>query len=121
MKNRVTVAILIALSLIIGGGGKAVAGEIIKNTQGGDRVGSREIAKGIYGRIQWVDSFPDYRVKIVTSFPDLYVESVSSFPDREGRWQIVMSNPDYRIQRVEVGEDFRIQVVGSLPGLPMSR
>ncbi|MCA9777349.1 MAG: hypothetical protein KC800_11550, partial [Candidatus Eremiobacteraeota bacterium] len=40
-----------------------------------------EAAKIVYGKIQVVDSFPDYKVKVVTSFPDLKVQKVTSFPD----------------------------------------
>ena len=34
----------------------------------------------IYGKIKFVDSFPDYKVKVVNSFPDLKVKKVDSFP-----------------------------------------
>ena len=42
----------------------------------------------IYGRIQFVTSFPDYKVQVVESFADLHVQMVESFPDKPGRWQI---------------------------------
>jgi hypothetical protein len=72
----------------------------------------------IYGKIQFVTSFPDYKVKVVTSFPDLRVQIVNSFPDRPGKWQIVTSFPDYKIQLVDSFPDFSIQYVTSFPGLP---
>ncbi len=50
----------------------------------------------IYGRIQFVESFPDYKVKVVEHFADLHVQTVSAFPDRPGRWQMVESFPDYK-------------------------
>ena len=36
----------------------------------------------IHGRIQYVKSFPDYKVQAVTSFPDLRVQIATSFPDQ---------------------------------------
>ena len=45
----------------------------------------------IYGRIRFVTSFPDYKVKVVDSFADLHVQVVDSFPDKPGRWQMVES------------------------------
>ncbi len=47
----------------------------------------------LYGRIQFVTSFPDLKVKVVDSFPDLKVKRVTSFPDACGKWQIVESFP----------------------------
>jgi hypothetical protein len=70
----------------------------------------------IFGRIQFVTSFPDYKVKEVGSFADLHVQKVSSFPDRAGRWQIVDSFPDYKIQIVDSFPDFTIKYVDSFPG-----
>lgn len=72
----------------------------------------------IYGRIQIVNSFPDYRVKVVRSFPDLKVQVVKSFPNGPGRWQMVESFPDYKIQLVDSFPDFEIQYVDSFPGKP---
>lgn len=77
---------------------------------------SAEIAR-VYGKIQFVSSFPDYEVQIVTSFPDLKVKTVTSFPDAPGKWQIVESFPDFKIQIVESFPDFKIQYVESFPGL----
>lgn len=71
----------------------------------------------IYGRIQFVDSFPDYKVKVVTAFPDLRVQKVKSFPDKAGKWQIVTSFPNYKIQLVDSFPDFTIQYVTSFPGV----
>ena len=48
-----------------------------------------------YGKIQFVDSFPDYKVQVVNSFPDLKVQQVDSFPDSPGKWKTVDSFPDY--------------------------
>jgi hypothetical protein len=70
----------------------------------------------LYGKIQWVDSFPDVKVQEVTSFPDIKVQIVSSFPDGAGKWQIVSSFPDYKVQRVSSFPDYKIQYVTSFPG-----
>jgi hypothetical protein len=56
------VVVLIALVLVARGGDKKV-----------------DVSK-IHGRIQYVNSFPDYKVQAVTSFPDLRVQIVTSFP-----------------------------------------
>jgi len=71
----------------------------------------------IKGRIQVVESFPDYKVKVVSSFADLHVEVVESFPDDAGEWQMVESFPDYKIQFVESFPDFTIKYVESFPGV----
>jgi hypothetical protein len=70
----------------------------------------------IHGRIQFVKSFGDYKVKAVTSFPDLRVEIVESHPSAAGQWQIVTSFPDYKIQMVDSFPDFTIQFVKSFHG-----
>ena len=70
----------------------------------------------IHGRIQFVTSFPDYKVQLVKSFPDLKVQIVESFPDKPGRWQIVESFPDYKIQLVNAFPDFTVEYVKSFPG-----
>jgi uncharacterized protein YlzI (FlbEa/FlbD family) len=70
----------------------------------------------IHGRIQYVNSFPDYKVQAVTSFPDLRVQIVTSFPDKPGQWQIVDSFPDYKIEMVNSFPDFTIEFVTSFPG-----
>ena len=71
----------------------------------------------IYGKIQFVDSFPDYKVQVVDSFPDLKVQQVDSFPDSPGKWKTVDSFPDYKIQIVDSFPDFKIQYVDSFPGV----
>ncbi len=72
----------------------------------------------MYGKIQFVESFPDIKVQIVNSFPDLKVKVVNSFPDDCGEWQIVESFPDTKIQIVESFPDVKVQYVESFPGLP---
>lgn len=70
----------------------------------------------IFGKIQIVDSFPDYKVQVVDSFPDLRVQVVNSFPDKAGKWQMVQSFPDFKVQIVDSFPDFKIQYVSSFPG-----
>lgn len=72
----------------------------------------------IYGKIMYVNSFPDYKVQIVNSFPDLKVQVVNSFPNKPGKWKIVNSFPDYKIQIVNSFPDFKVQYVNSFPGVP---
>ena len=71
----------------------------------------------IYGRIQYVDHFPDYKVQVVDHFPDLKVQVVEHFPDGAGKWQIVEHFPDYKIQLVDHCPDFKIQYVDHFPGV----
>lgn len=70
----------------------------------------------IFGKVQIVDAFPDYKVKVVSSFADLRVQQVSAFADAPGKWQIVNSFPDYKIQIVKSFPDFTIQYVTAFPG-----
>jgi hypothetical protein len=72
----------------------------------------------LYGKVQVVTSFPDFRVQRVQSFPDLKVQVVNSFPDACGKWMLVQSFPDFTIQYVESFPDLKIQFVESFPGEP---
>jgi len=76
--------------------------------------------KGIqlFGKIQFVESFPDLKVQVVESFPDLKVKIVNSFPDDCGEWQIVDSFPDVKVKIVESFADIKIKFVESFPGIP---
>lgn len=79
--------------------------------------GSKPNVSRIFGKIQFVESFPDFKVQVVDSFPDLKVKRVASFPDSPGKWQIVQSFPDFKIQIVSAFPDFKIQYVDSFPGV----
>jgi hypothetical protein len=68
----------------------------------------------IYGRIQFVQSFPDYKVKAVTSFPDLKVKIVKSHPGPR-EWQIVDSSPDFKIKLVTEFPDFTVEFEDGIP------
>lgn len=65
--------------------------------------------KPLYGKVQVVNSFPDFKVQIVKSFPDLKVMRVTSFPDACGKWQFVKSFPDFTIEYVESFPDLKIE------------
>ena len=77
---------------------------------------SKPAVSRIYGRIQYVDAFPDYKVEVVTAFEDLGVQEVDAFPDGPGKWQIVTEFPDYKIQKVSAFGDFKIRYVKAFPG-----
>jgi hypothetical protein len=72
----------------------------------------------LYGKIQFVESFPDLTVQVVESFPDLKVKIVESFPDECGEWQIVDSFPEIKVKIVESFADIKIKFVESFPGIP---
>ncbi len=72
----------------------------------------------IHGKIQVVDTFPDFKVKVVDALPDLRVQVVENFPDKPGKWQFVDTFPDYKIQFVDALPDFTIQFVDAFPGVP---
>lgn len=71
----------------------------------------------LYGKIQFVNSFPDLKVQIVNSFPDIQVQMVNSFPSKCGQWQAVNSFPDLKVQIVNSFPDIKIQYVNSFPGI----
>ena len=79
-------------------------------------IGPPECACRLYGKIQYVDSFPDVTVKIVDAFADLKVKEVDSFPDEPGEWEIVDSFPDLKVKIVDAFPDYTIEYVDSFPG-----
>lgn len=72
----------------------------------------------LYGKIQFVENFPDIKVKIVENFPDLKVKMVSNFPDECGKWQVVSNFPDVKVQLVENFPDIKVKFVENFPGEP---
>lgn len=44
----------------------------------------------VYGRIQIVDSFPDYRVQIVNAHEHLRVQEVTAFANRPGNGKLLI-------------------------------
>lgn len=65
----------------------------------------------IYGKIQIVNNFPDYKVKVVDNFADIEIQVVDNFPDKAGLWQFVQNFPDYKIQYVDSNPDFTVKFV----------
>ena len=70
----------------------------------------------IFGKIQYVEHFPDYKVQVVEHFADLHVEIVSHFPNQPGKWEIVEHFPNFKIQLVEHFPDFTVKFVKHFPG-----
>ena len=71
----------------------------------------------LYGKVQFVTSFPDVKIQYVESFPDIKVQWVTSFPDDCGEWQEVTSFPDFKVQVVTSFPDVKVQEVTSFPGM----
>lgn len=90
-------------------------GFFLSQAYAGDSEDKPDLSR-IHGRIQYVTSFPDYKVQVVKSFEDLRIQVVKSFPDSIGKWQIVDSSPDFKIQLVDSFPDFKIRYVDSFPG-----
>ncbi len=71
----------------------------------------------LYGKVKFVESFPDIKIQVVSSFPDIKVKFVESFPDDCGKWKIVESFPDVKVKIVESFPDVKVQFVESFPGV----
>ncbi len=70
----------------------------------------------LWGKVQFVTSFPDVRVEINNAFPDLRVQRVTAFPDSCGKWE-VNQHWGLRVQIVQSFGDFRISFVNAFPGV----
>lgn len=75
--------------------------------------------KGIklYGKVQFVESFPDIKIEYVNAFPDIRVEFVNAFPEKCGMWEITESFPDFKVQVVKSFPDIKVEVVTAFPGV----
>ncbi|HLW33918.1 MAG TPA: hypothetical protein VKX40_16780 [Aequorivita sp.] len=71
----------------------------------------------LYGKVKFVESFPDIKIQFVESFPDIKVKFVESFPNDCGKWQIVESFPDFTVQVVTSFPDLKVKTVDSFPGM----
>jgi hypothetical protein len=96
------------LAILVSAGAPALAASKIKDC--------KLNGKALYGKVQVVKSFADFKVQIVTSFPDLNVQRVGSFPDACGQWQFVNEFPDFTVEYVDGFADFTIEFVDSFPG-----
>ncbi|GET44173.1 hypothetical protein MiSe_89990 [Microseira wollei NIES-4236] len=73
--------------------------------------------KPLYGRVKFVESFQDIKVKVVTTSPDLRVKMVTNSTTRCGEWAIVEFLPNLKVQFVETLPDIEIQFVEDNPGV----
>ena len=73
--------------------------------------------KPLYGRVKFVESFQDIKVKVVTTSPDLRVKMVTNPTSRCGEWEIVEFLPSLKVQFVETLSDIEIQFVETNPGV----
>ena len=71
----------------------------------------------LFGKVQFVTSFPDIKIQYVTAFPDIKVQWVTAFPDDCGKWQKVTSFPDFKVQVVTSFPDLKVQEVTAFPGM----
>lgn len=94
----------------------AIAAALGPATAAGKLKGCMLNGKQLFGKVQVVKSFPDFRVQVVENFADLNVQRVKSFPDSCGKWEWVNSFPDFTIEYVEAFPDFTIAFVESFPG-----
>ncbi len=70
----------------------------------------------LFGKIKYVEHFPDVKVQVVEHFPDIKVKIVEHFPDGPGKWQLVEHFPDYEVQLVEHFPDYKVKFVEHFPG-----
>ncbi|WP_297877108.1 hypothetical protein [Silanimonas sp.] len=68
------------------------------------------------GKVQYVDTFPDFTIRWVDSFADLHVKDVDAFADDCGEWQEVDAFPDFKVKVVDAFEDLKIRRVDAFPG-----
>lgn len=75
--------------------------------------------KGIplYGRVQFVDAFEDFRIQFVDVFPDIKVRFVDYNPSKCGEWRIVTTHPDFKVKIVDRSPDFKVRQVDAFPGI----
>lgn len=71
----------------------------------------------LWGKVQFVEHFPDIKVQFVEHFPDIKVKYVEHFPDRCGLWQVTEHFPDFKIQVVQHFPDIKVKVVDHFPGM----
>ncbi len=72
----------------------------------------------LYGKVKFVDDFPDLKIKIVEYFPDLNVQMVKNFPNSCGKWQVEENFPDIKVKIVTDFPDIKVKFVDNFPGVP---
>ncbi|MBP3302033.1 MAG: hypothetical protein J6L64_02715 [Opitutales bacterium] len=82
-------------------------------TGASDSARRKALARGLYGRIQFVNAMEDYKVRFVThGFEDLKVRYVLGDAKKPGQWKIVQFDGDFRVRIVDTPvEDLRIRIV----------
>jgi hypothetical protein len=109
-------SILLIISLI---SSFSFDGEKLISTRQADKITNCEWKDiPLQGKVQFVESFPDFTIKFVDNFADIKVRYVSSFPDKCGKWQVVESFPDFKVQIVSSFPDVKVQIVDAFPGMP---
>lgn len=73
--------------------------------------------KPLYGRVKFVESLQDIKVKVVITSPDLRVKMVTNPTNRCGEWEIVEFLPDLKVQFVDTLPDLEIKFVEDNPGV----
>ncbi|GJQ43689.1 MAG: hypothetical protein JETCAE03_31870 [Ignavibacteriaceae bacterium] len=73
--------------------------------------------KKLYGKVQFVEDFPDITIQVVEDLPDIDVRMVENFPSKCGEWQLVEHFPNLRVKIVEHNADIKVRFVKHFPGL----
>ncbi len=71
----------------------------------------------LYGKVKFVEHFPDIKIQYVEHFPNLKVKFVEHFPDKCGKWQEVEHFPDFTVKIVDHFPDIKVQKVEHFPGI----
>ncbi|MCP4873446.1 MAG: hypothetical protein GY898_32555 [Proteobacteria bacterium] len=87
--------------------------ELAACAQAGDKGKPDKCA--LFGKIKYVEHFPDVKVQVVEHFPDIKVKVVEHFPDDPGEWKMVEHFPDYEVQIVEHFPDYKVKFVEHFP------
>jgi len=72
--------------------------------------------KKLYGKVQIVQSFPDFKVEVTKSFPDLKVKTKEHFANKCGEWIFVNHFADFKVKFVDSFPDIKIKFVENFPG-----
>ncbi|MBQ8445599.1 MAG: hypothetical protein IJX22_04350 [Opitutales bacterium] len=77
-----------------------------------DSARRKALARGLYGKIQFVTSGEDYKVRIVSGYEDLKVRYVLGDAKKPGQWKIVKFDGDFRVRIIDTPfEDLKIRLV----------
>lgn len=96
---------------------KYCAKKTVVDNNGFDKSTCTFKGKKLYGKIQYVTSFPDVKILIVDAFADIEVKKVDAFADDCGEWQEVTSFPDIKVQIVTAFPDVKVKYVNAFPGM----